>query len=98
MQSSQLLSTEGVAKRCEPDALDFCTLMSFPSAKKYAEYLMSSEHGDMVGGADGHASTQLKESMVLTQALQLQPKENPINRHGWEYGNPCESYGTDWFG
>ncbi|KAF2107720.1 hypothetical protein BDV96DRAFT_294009 [Lophiotrema nucula] len=64
-------------------------LLSFEAEKEYGAFLVSEEHAKLVGLG--------KEGMVLTKEMRL-PKEQPIDRYGWEYGNPYEPYGEDWFG
>lgn len=40
----------------------------------------------------------VEEGMILTKEMRLPPKGQVINQHGWQYGNPYEPFGEDFFG
>lgn len=85
----------GKSRDLEKDTEPFTyfSLISLPSEKAYGKYLVSDEYKKLVED-DGC----VKEGMVLTTELRLPPKSRPINPNDWEYGNPHEPYGEDWFG
>jgi hypothetical protein len=85
----------GKSKDVEKDTEPFThfSLISLPSERAYGKYLVSDEYKKLVED-DGC----VKEGMVLTTELRLPPKSQAINPNEWEYGNPYEPYGEDWFG
>lgn len=90
-----ILHLFGKAKDVEKDTDPFThfSLISFPSDKAYGKYLVSAEYKKLMDN-DGC----VKEGMVMTTEMRLPPKSRPINPYDWEYGNPHEPYGEDWFG
>ncbi|KAK5191694.1 hypothetical protein LTR99_008579 [Exophiala xenobiotica] len=80
-------------------------LLSFPGEREYAGFLVSDEHRRLVRGADKNGEEVRKEGvgiveegMILTKEMRLPPKDQVINRYGWQYGNPYEPFGEDFFG
>jgi hypothetical protein len=82
-------------------------LLSFPGEREYAGFLLSDEHRRLVKGADkkgeevrkeGVGVGVVEEGMILTKELRLPPKDQVINRYGWQYGNFYEPFGEDFFG
>jgi hypothetical protein len=75
----------------DAEPMDHVTLMSFTSDGAFSEYLLSEEYKRL-------EDKGIKGGWVLTQELKLPPKHMVIDKYGWEYGNPYEPYGEDWFG
>lgn len=86
----------------EPDPMEYFSLISFPSEDEYGRYrgyMASSERKDTEGQKWILGETKgFDEGLVITKRLQLPPKEQAIDKRGWEFGNPHEPYGEDWFG
>jgi uncharacterized protein (DUF1330 family) len=82
------------SKDLEKDTEPFMhfSLISFPSERAYRKYLVSDEYKKLVGD-----DSSVKEGMVLTTELRLPPKSRAINPNEWEYRNPHQPYGEDWF-
>ncbi|OCL04126.1 hypothetical protein AOQ84DRAFT_367782 [Glonium stellatum] len=84
------------AQQYTPDPADYFAFMSFPSENAYGEFLVSGRI--MALREKIQFEGMVEEGMVLTREMMLPPKEQQINKIGWEYGNPYELYGEDWFG
>ena len=106
---SKITSVSKLESRHEPvedaEKADMFALLSFPGEKEYASFLLSEEHRNLVKWAEkeGEAVSRkalgtVEESMILTKELRLPPKNQVIDRLGWEHGNPYEPFGEDFFG
>jgi len=96
--SSTVTSTTGMDRydqdkqSSKADPMERFVLMSFPSAKKYAEYLLSEEYQIL-------EEAGARESMVLaTMMKKLPPKEQVINTENGEWGDAYQPPGIDFFG
>jgi hypothetical protein len=70
---------------------NFFVLMSFASSEGYEKYLGWQERKTL-------ENQGVIEGMIECSQLELPPRNEPINVSGWEYDNPHEPYGQDWFG
>jgi hypothetical protein len=70
-------------------------LLSFPSSEEYERYLASKERKNLeeTVGVDG-----VNDGMVVARRLMLPPKNRPICKNDWAFGNPHQPAGQDWFG
>ncbi|KAF2006061.1 hypothetical protein P154DRAFT_518273 [Amniculicola lignicola CBS 123094] len=94
-----LKKDEDTSEPQDLDPADLFVLMSFPSEKEFGEYLAHAEkQKEKEKEAGRENSNKVQETFVLTQEFHLPGKEMEIDRYGWEYGNPYEPYGEDWFG
>lgn len=75
----------------DSELIDFFTLSSFPSEKDYGAYLTSDEFKKL-------KDEGVKEGVILSLKFRMPPKSQKIDKMGWQYGNPYEPYGEDWFG
>lgn len=94
--------------RQDPEKADAFALLSFPGEREYANFLLSEGHRRLIRGlenaAEGNVGEEsqgggvVEEGMILTKEMRLPPKEQAIHQLGWQYGNPYEPFGEDWFG
>lgn len=99
-------SQERLTKVGDTNKADAFALLSFPGEKEYAGFLMSEGHRRLIRRneneaeevSEGNGEGVLEEGMILTKEMRLPPKEQAIHQLGWQYGNPYEPFGEDWFG
>lgn len=75
----------------DEDVSRLFVLMSFASSEGYEKYLGWPERESL-------KDQGITEGKIECSQLDLPPKSEPISVGSWEYGNPHEPYGQDWFG